>query len=353
METSFSTFFENRSISSQLGIEDQKKLAEFLVDVLVKSEAGDPEAQKILEMSPDQIQQLIQSQPQQNIQTEAFENLRSGFSSMMGNDRAVARFNMMVSNLNKQLWELENDLKNANVQNNIEYKTMLGELQRVDPNIKPEGGVFQKKAYGVGRTVGKVGAFAAKTGSIFAAAATLGSLGLPAYAIGGIIGGGVSALKNLKNQNLNKTQKLKKILVSAGLGAVLGFAFSKLRAMTDGVDFSSSPDADTSSAAPDTSSATPVADTSTPVSGDGWEGRIIPSPNGDGVLIEVEVEIDDTFGAAKGKLQADAQAKLKALYAYANEVGGAAEGMSIRGMQPVSAEVVDGVLKKTFFLPKQ
>jgi hypothetical protein len=230
---------------------------------------------------------------------------------------------------------------------------MLGELQRVDPNIKPEGGVFQKKAYGVGRTVGKVGAFAAKTGSIFAAAATLGSLGLPAYAIGGIIGGGVSALKNLKNQNLNKTQKLKKILVSAGLGAVLGFAFSKLRAMTDGVDFSSSPDADTSSAAPDTSSATPVADTSTPVSGDGWEGRIIPSPNGDGVLIEVEVEIDDTFGAAKGKLQADAQAKLKALYAYANEVGGAAEGMSIRGMQPVSAEVVDGVLKKTFFLPKQ
>ncbi|MFM1795275.1 MAG: hypothetical protein RL642_1660, partial [Bacteroidota bacterium] len=196
----------------------------------------------------------------------------------------------------------------------------------------------------VGRTVGKVGAFAAKTGSIFAAAASLGSLGLPAYAIGGIIGGGVSALKNLKNQNLNKTQKLKKILVSAGLGAVLGFAFSKLRAMTDGVDFSSSPDVDTSSATPD-------ADTSGAASGGVGEGRIIPSPNGDGVLIEVEVEIDDTFGAAKGKLEADAEAKLKALTTYANEMGDLRGGTTVKGMQPVSAEIVDGVLKKTYFVP--
>jgi hypothetical protein len=152
----FSTFFENRNASADLNIDAQKKMAEFLVNLLVKSEQGDQEAIQMLEMSPDQIQSLIQSQSQENIQTEAFENLRSKLSGMVGNDRAVARFNMMLSSLNKKLWELENDLKNANVQNTREYTTMLRELQRVDPNIKPEGGFFQKKAYGVGRTVGKL-----------------------------------------------------------------------------------------------------------------------------------------------------------------------------------------------------
>jgi hypothetical protein len=354
----FSTFFENRNASANLNIDAQKKMAEFLVNLLVKSEQGDQEAIQMLEMSPDQIQSLVQSQSQENIQTEAFENLRSKLSGMVGNDRAVARFNMMLSSLNKKLWELENDLKNANVQNTREYTTMLKELQRVDPNIKPEGGFFQKKAYGVGRTVGKVGAFAAKAGTIAAAAASLGSLGLPSYAIGSIIGGGVSALKNLKNKNLNKKQKLKKILVSAGLGAVLGFAFSKLRAMTDGVDFSSSPDADTASTTPDAdaSSTAPDADASSAVSGGVGEGRIIPSPNGNGVLVEVEVEVDDTFGDARGKLEAHDNARLKALSTYANEVGDARSGVVVRGMQPVSAEIVDGVLKKTFlinYLPNQ
>lgn len=318
----FSTFFENRNASADLNIDAQKKMAEFLVNLLVKSEQGDQEAIQMLEMSPDQIQSLVQSQSQENIQTEAFENLRSKLSGMVGNDRAVARFNMMLSSLNKKLWELENDLKNANVQNTREYTTMLRELQRVDPNIKPEGGFFQKKAYGVGRTVGKVGAFAAKAGTIAAAAASLGSLGLPSYAIGGIIGGGVSALKNLKNKNLNKKQKLKKVLVSAGLGAVLGFAFSKLRAMTDGVDFSSSPDADTASTTPDADTSSTTPDGSYDVGDTLMNGKVEVVYNGDdGVVVTSKQRIFTGLGDSKGLLAAEKLARMRGTAALAEILG--------------------------------
>jgi hypothetical protein len=339
----FSTFFENRNTSAELNIDAQKKMAEFLVNLLVKSEQGDQEAIKILEMSPDQIQNLVQSQSQQNIQTEAFENIRSKLSSMVGNDRAVARFNMMLPSLNKKLWELENDLINANVQDRTEFTTMLRELNRVDVNIKPKGGFFQKKAYGVGRTVGKVGSFAAKAGSIFAAAASLGSLGLPAYAIGGIIGGGVSTLKNLKNKNLNKKQKLKKILVSAGLGAVLGFAFSKLRAITDGVDFSSSPDADTSSTAPDadTSSTAPDTDTSSTLNDGSYNvgdtlmnGKVEVVYNGDdGVVVTSKQKILTSLGDSKGMIEAQKVARMRGTAALAEILG----TDTLRGVETVKS----------------
>jgi hypothetical protein len=332
----FSTFFENRNASADLNIDAQKKMAEFLVNLLVKSEQGDQEAIQMLEMSPDQIQSLVQSQSQQNIQTEAFENLRSKLSGMVGNDRAVARFNMMLSSLNKKLWELENDLKNANVQNTREYTTMLRELQRVDPNIKPEGGFFQKKAYGVGRTVGKVGAFAARAGTIAAAAASLGSLGLPSYAIGGIIGGGVSALKNLKNKNLNKKQKLKKVLVSAGLGAVLGFAFSKLRAMTDGVDFSSSPDADTASTTPDADASSTTPDGSYDVGDTLMGGKVEVLYNGDdGVVVSSKQKILTSLGDSKGMIEAQKMARMRGTAALAEILG-------TDTLQGVNAEYVDG-----------
>ena len=330
----FSTFFENRNASADLNIDAQKKMAEFLVNLLVKSEQGDQEAIKILEMSPDQIQNLVQSQSQQNIQTEAFENIRSKLSSMVGNDRAVARFNMMLPSLNKKLWELENDLINANVQDRTEFTTMLRELNRVDVNIKPKGGFFQKKAYGVGRTVGKVGSFAAKAGSIFAAAASLGSLGLPAYAIGGIIGGGVSTLKNLKNKNLNKKQKLKKILVSAGLGAVLGFAFSKLRAITDGVDFSSSPDADTSSTAPDADTSSTLNDGSYDVGDTLMGGKVEVVYNGDdGVVVTSKQKILTSLGDSKGMIEAQKLARMRGTAALAEILG----TDTLRGVETVKS----------------
>jgi hypothetical protein len=241
---------------------------------------------------------------------------------MVGNDRAVARFNMMLPSLNKKLWELENDLINANVQDRTEFTTMLRELNRVDVNIKPKGGFFQKKAYGVGRTVGKVGSFAVKAGSIFAAAASLGSLGLPAYAIGGIIGGGVSTLKNLKNKNLNKKQKLKKILVSAGLGAVLGFAFSKLRAITDGVDFSSSPDADTSSTTPDTDTSSTTPDGSYDVGDTLMGGKVEVVYNGDdGVVVTSKQRIFTGLGDSKGLLAAEKLARMRGTAALAEILG--------------------------------
>jgi hypothetical protein len=159
---------------------------------------------------------------------------------------------------------------------------------------------------------------------------------LPSYAIGGIIGGGVSALKNLKNKNLNKKQKLKKVLVSAGLGAVLGFAFSKLRAMTDGVDFSSSPDADTASTTPDADTASTTPDGSYDVGDTLMGGKVEVLYNGDdGVVVSSKQKILTSLGDSRGMIEAEKMARMRGNAALAKILG----TDTLRG---VNYEYVDG-----------
>jgi hypothetical protein len=176
-------------------------------------------------LSPDELLTQLNNQ-EQEVQTEAFENFRSKIGSSLGGGSALERrYAMLINNLNKHVWELEKDLQNTKTENVKSYEGMLTGLKRIDPTIKPTPGFFQKLGYGVGRGVG----MASKIAGIGLIGSTLSSVGLPAAAVGGILGGGLSALKNSQNTKMATGEKLKKALIAAGIVAATGYAMSKLK----------------------------------------------------------------------------------------------------------------------------
>jgi hypothetical protein len=215
---------------SQPSPEDQKKLADFFVNLIVKIENGDQEAQRILNLPQNELMQYIESS-KENVQTEAFENIRSRIGgAFSGSGPATKRYEIFLNSIKKKLWELGEDIKSTNDQNNIQtYDDLIQQIQQVEPNMVPEGGKYQKKLYGAGKVASKVGKIG---GSIVGAgliASALSTIGLPAVAIGAIIGGGLKTLKNLSNTNMTPQEKLKKALMGAGLGAITGYALGELR----------------------------------------------------------------------------------------------------------------------------
>jgi hypothetical protein len=241
------SILQEMSNERQIPTESQKKVADFFVDLVLKLQKGDKGAIQMLNMSPQELQQLAS---QEKLQTEAFENLRSKASGLFGGDAVMKRYELLIQSLGKHIWELEQDLKNTKTEDVSEYSSMLGKLQKVEPTLKPKGGFFQKVGYGVGRGVGTV----AKIGSVGVLGSALGSLGLPAYAVGGIIGGGLSVLKNSQNTKMDIKTKLKQALVGAGLGAMFSYAFSKLQSVMSGNESGVAGDSNDSV---DTSSTTP------------------------------------------------------------------------------------------------
>ena len=210
---------------------DQRKLADFFVDVIARVEQNDPEAEKLLEMSPQQILQYLQSkeggQPAQQVQTEAFENIRSRVGGFMsGSGAAQKRYELLVKSVQKKVWELGKDIQTTQDKNSIaEFEKFVKLVQGVEPTMIPEGGFFQKIAYGVGKVSGTVGKIAT-TGAI---TSSLASIGMPLAAVGGIIGGGMAVIKNASNTNMTPMEKLKKALIAAGIGAAVGYAGGKLK----------------------------------------------------------------------------------------------------------------------------
>ena len=207
--------------------DSQRKVADFFVDLVVRLEKGDPEAIKMLNMTPQELQQMAS---QNTMQTEAFENLRSKASGLVGGDPVKKRYDLLIQSLNKHIWEFTKDVKNTKIEDVAGYNQMFAELQKIEPALQAKGGFFQKIGYGVGRGVGTV----AKIGSVSVIGAALGGLGLPAYAIGGILGGGLSVLKNSQSTKMDTKTKLKQALIGAGLGAMVGYAFSKLQSVMGG-----------------------------------------------------------------------------------------------------------------------
>jgi hypothetical protein len=224
--------------------EDQKKLADFFVNLIAKIENGDQEAQRILNLPQNELMQYIESS-KENVQTEAFENLRSRIGgAFSGSGPATKRYEIFLNSIKKKLWELGEDIKSTNDQNNIQtYDDLIQQIQQVEPNMVPEGGKYQKKLYGAGKVASKVGKIG---GSIVGAgliASALSTIGLPAVAIGAIIGGGLKTLKNLSNTNMTPQEKLKKALMGAGLGAITGYALGELNDLLGGDTVISTADA--------------------------------------------------------------------------------------------------------------
>ena len=226
-------YLENTQASS-LNEDQQKKLASFIVNLVVKSDQGDQEALRILSMSPDEIAGMMSQE--QAVQTEAFENIRSKIGGVLGGSGSIqTRYNLLKTNLSKILWELGEDIKTTRSQEAIgKYDALTNTLKNIDPALIPQGGMFQKAAYSIGKGVGTVGKVVAGG----ALAKVLLTVGLPAVAVGGIMGGVLNVLKNAQNTQITPAEKIKKALQAAGLGAVLGFAMGELRDLMGGGDAS-------------------------------------------------------------------------------------------------------------------
>jgi len=214
--------------------EEQKKIADFFVQLVLKVEKGDKEALKILNLPNDQLLQQIQSQ--MGLQQEAFENIRSRVGGLIrGTGPAYQRYNILLKTIQKNLWELGQDIQSTKDQNNItSYQNLISQVQAVEPTMVPTPGSLQKLGYSIGKGVGAVGKIAGTIAGAGLIASTLSTVGLPMAAVGAIVGGGISTLKNLSNTNMTPGEKIKKALISAGLGAVTAYALSELRdAMSD------------------------------------------------------------------------------------------------------------------------
>lgn len=217
---------------TQASIEDQRKIADFFVDLIVRIENGDADAVSLLNLPQADLIKHIES-IKNNVNTEAFENIRSVIGgSFSGSGPAKKRYEIFLNTVKKKLWELGEDIKTTSDQNNIQvYDDLIQKIQAVEPNMVPEGGSLQKKLYGAGKIASKVGKMAGFSAGAALLASALSSIGIPAIAIGAIVGGGISTLKNLSNTNLTPQEKLKKALMGAGLGAVAGYALGELREM--------------------------------------------------------------------------------------------------------------------------
>jgi len=220
--------YENQNMSEQ----DKQAFAKFFVDLVVRIEQGDTEAEKLLDSSPEEIQQYIQqaNQTEEPVQ-EAFENIRSKVGGKLaGTDPSLTRYNLLVKAVQKKVWELGEDLKTTNDPNSTaEYDKVVQRIQVIEPNMVPEGGTLQKAGYKVGTSVGKVAKSYGKRAAIMAGVfAPLVALGIPPVVVGGIIGAGLSALKNHSNKKMPLKEKLKRVLISAGIGSTTTFALSEL-----------------------------------------------------------------------------------------------------------------------------
>jgi hypothetical protein len=225
-------YLEN--VNPNISEEDQKKLADFFVQLVVKIEQGDQEAQQLLNLPPDQLLQHIQNS--QQVQQEAFENIRSRIGgAFKGTGPAQQRYGILLKNVQKKLWELGQDIQSTQDQNNIaSYQDLISQVQAVEPTMVPTPGSLQQLGYNIGKGVGAVGKIAGTVAGAGLIASTLSTVGLPIAAVGAVVGGGISTLKNLSNTNMTPGEKIKKALISAGLGAVTAYALSELRdAMSD------------------------------------------------------------------------------------------------------------------------
>jgi hypothetical protein len=224
-------------IVNNITSDQQKKIADFFVELIVKIEKGDKEAAKLLNLSQDEIIKYIDSR-QTDIQQEAFENIRSRISgAFKGTGPATQRYQLFLTSIQKKLWELGQDIQSTKDQNNIsEYQNLIQQIQQIEPNMVPTPGQLQKIGYNIGKGVSTVGKIAGTMAGAGLLASGLSTIGLPAMAIGGIVGGGISALKNLSNTNMTPAQKLKKALISAGLGSAVAYAIGELKDAMGGVE---------------------------------------------------------------------------------------------------------------------
>lgn len=356
-------YLENAQ-ASNLTEDQQKKLTSFIVKLVVKSEQGDQEALRILNMSPDEIASMMSQE--ETVQTEAFENIRSKVGGFLGGTGSIQkRYEFLKKSLAKILWELGEDIKTTRSEEAIgKYTALTNAIKNIDPSLVPEGGAFQKAAYSVGKGVGTVGKVLAGG----ALAKTLLAVGLPAMAVGGIMGGVLSVLKNAQNTKITPAEKIKKALSAAGLGVMVGFAMGELRDLMGGGEAASNVQDVNQNG--DTEGILNRAEQGKyggmPSSFENAQdyinklnaqlGRSVDlSISGDTITAETKIKIPEYMDQGRGILYADKLANSKAAGAIANAIGtlqpDGSYDATLQGFQKVSREVVDGYLVSKYSAP--
>jgi hypothetical protein len=320
-------YLESTQVSN-LTPDQQQKLTSFVVDLVVKSEKGDEEALKMLAMSPEELVASLESQTGE-VQTEAFENIRSKVGGYFGGTGAIQkRYEFLTTNLSKILWELSEDIKTTRSEEAIsKYNALQSQLVNLDPALTPAPGKFQKAAYSVGKGVGAVG----KVLAAGALAKSLLTVGLPIVAVGGIMGGVISVLKNAQNTRMTTAEKIKKALVSVGLGAMTAFAMGELRDLIGGGEASGGEDVSN----PDRIQIGDV------------------KLSGSDVTVETKIKIPTSLGESKGLLLAQKESNINASKVLARAVGIVQPDGSYKlyGNSIISREVIDGYLVTTHSAP--
>jgi len=320
--------------ASNLNEDQQKKLASFIVNLVVKSDAGDQEALRILSMSPDEIAGMMSQG--ETVQTEAFENIRSKVGGFLGGTGSIQkRYEFLKKSLSKILWELGEDIKTTRSEEAIgKYNTLTNTLKNIDPTLTPEGGTFQKAAYSVGKGVGTVGKVIA--GGLLAK--SLLAIGLPAMAVGGIMGGVLNVLKNAQNTKITPAEKIKKALSAAGLGVMIGFAMGELRELMGGDSTASTEDG---ASTPENNPSGEKNDFNAYIEGDGIK---IDQSDESGVTVTVKERITTGLGDARGRIIATRHANLRANLAISEILG----DNTVQGIVTTNVEIPgDGYLYTT------
>jgi hypothetical protein len=317
-------YLENAQVSN-LNEDQQKKLASFIVNLVVKSEQGDQEALRILNMSPDEIAGMMSQG--ETVQTEAFENIRSKVGGFLSGTGSIQkRYEFLKKNLSKILWELGEDIKTTRSEEAIgKYDNLANSLKQIDPTLVPEGGTFQKAAYSVGKGVGTVGKVLA--GGLLAK--SLLTIGLPAMAVGGIMGGVLNVLKNAQNTQMTPAEKIKRALSAAGLGVMIGFAMGELRDLIGGDPTASTEDG---ASTPENNPSGEKNDFSTYIEGD---GITIDQSDESGVTVTVKERINTGLGDARGEIIARRHANLRADLAISEILG----DDTVRGIVTKNVEI--------------
>ena len=195
------------------------EIVKAITELVTKSDAGDEEAKKML-TDPAFAEKIItqaQQQGEANKQeeqpvTEALERFRANMSAKLGGGNPIdRRYDLLLSDINGHLWEIDKDSKLLNVEPE-EVNEFIREIIKIEPKVDKQGKFLQKIGYGIGRGIG-TSAFAAPFAiAVSYLAPSIGIYGLTAKALAGVLASGGRTATLLNNTQLSTKEKIGEVL---------------------------------------------------------------------------------------------------------------------------------------------
>lgn len=195
------------------------ELVKAITELVTKADAGDEEAKKMLtdpafaEKIITQAQQQTEGDKQEEQPvSEAFERFRSNMGAKLGGGSPIdRRYDLLLSDINGHLWEIDKDSKLLNVDPK-EVNKFISDIISIEPKVDKQGKLLQKIGYGIGRGIG-TSAFAAPFAiAVSYLAPVVGIYGLTAKALAGVLAGGGRTATLINNTQLSTKEKIGEVL---------------------------------------------------------------------------------------------------------------------------------------------